>query len=120
MIEQYLNPYEFTSKQEISAKTGLSEREVRRKISELKLTKAVLYNSQTKGHRLRKTNEQLDELNTDKLLEEKVLNSHSIKDIQARIRNLENELDSYFQYNEDIDRVFYRKSNEEFYGKKKV
>lgn len=118
MIEQYLNPYEFTSKQEISAKTGLSEREVRRKISELKLTKAVLYNSQTKGHRLRKTKEQLSELNLDELTKEMVLTDHARKDILSRIKALSDEIAPYESYLTEIEAEYMRKTNEEFYGRR--
>lgn len=117
MIEQYLNPYEFTSKQEISAKTGLSEREVRRKISELKLTKAVLYNSQTKGHRLRKTKEQLSNLNLDDLTKEMLLTDHARKDILSRIKALSNEIAPYEEYLKEIETEYMRKANEEFYGR---
>ena len=120
MIEQYLNPYEFTSKQEISAKTGLSEREVRRKISELKLTKAVLYNSQTKGHRLRKNKEQLSELNLEDLTKEMLLNNHAKRDIQSRIKALSEEIAPYEEYEKELQAEYMRKANDEFYGKKKT
>jgi len=120
MIEQYLNPYKFTSRQEISAKTGLSEREVRRKISKLKLTKAVLYNSQTKGYRIRKTKEQLRELNLDDLTKEMLLNNHTQKDIKARIKALEEEIAPYEEYEKELQAEYMRKANDEFYGKKKT
>lgn len=112
MIEQYLNPYEFTSKQEIAAKTGLNERTIRQKISELKLTKAVLYNSQTKGHRLRKTNDQLQTLNLNELIQEMKLTEHSKNDIIARINALKEEIAPYEEYLEELKRLYMRKANE--------
>ncbi len=120
MIEEYLSPYEFTSKQELMAKTGLDERTVRAKVSELKLTKAVLYNSQTKGHRLRKNKEQLEELTADEIMEEMKLNDHARKDILSRIKALSDEMTPYDKYNEELELIYLRKCNEEFYSKNKV
>lgn len=117
MIEEYLSPYEFTSKQEISARTGLSERKVRDKISKLKLEKAVLYNSRTKGHRLRKTKEQLSKLNLEELTKEMLLNNHARNDILSRIRALSEEIAPYNEYEDDIKAEYMRKANDEFYDR---
>lgn len=47
-IEDYLNTGEFKTRQQLVKETGMTDRVVRRKISDLKKTKPVIYNSQTK------------------------------------------------------------------------
>ena len=119
MIEQYLSPYKFTSRQEISARTGLNERTVRQRISELKLSKAVIYNSQTKGYRLRKTIEELKLLSLDEIVQEMKLNRHSKNDILSRIDALKKEIAPYEEYNIDLEKEYLRKATEEM-NKKRV
>jgi len=53
-IEKYLSTEKYTTRKELVEKTGLSDREVRNKISELKKRRVVIYSSSTKGYRLAK------------------------------------------------------------------
>ncbi len=53
-IENYLSSIRYTSRQELCEITGLNDREVREKISELKKHRVVIYSSSTKGYRLAK------------------------------------------------------------------
>ena len=94
-IEDYLSTEKFTSKQEIAELTGLTERVVRKKISELKLVKPVIYNSYTKGYRLAKN---LSNMNKDEIIEETNLIQHSINDIQARKKVFDKQLRTYIAY----------------------
>lgn len=119
MIEQYLSPYKFTSRQEISLNSGLRDRTIRKRISELKLTKAVIYNSQTKGYRLRKTIEELKLLSLDEIVQEMKLNRHSKNDILSRIDALKKEIAPYEEYGIDLEKEYLRKANEEM-NKKRV
>ena len=54
LIENYLSSTRYTSRKELVEKTGLSDREVRRQISELKKTRVVIYSSHRSGYRLAK------------------------------------------------------------------
>ena len=94
-IEDYLSTEKFTSKQEIAELTGLSERVVRRKISDLKLTVPVIYNSYTKGYRLAKN---FNNMTKQEIIEETNLIQHSINDIQARKKVFDKQLRTYIAY----------------------
>ena len=94
-IEEFLSTDKFTSKQEIAELTGLSERAVRSKISDLKFTVPVIYNSYTKGYRLAKD---LSNMSKQEIIEETNLIQHSIKDIQARKRVFDKQLRTYIAY----------------------
>ncbi len=94
-IEDYLSTEEFKSRQELSKETGLSERMVRKKISELKLVRPVIYNSQTKGYKLAKD---FKNMNKEEILEELELIRHSANDINSRVKVLNNQLRSYIAY----------------------
>lgn len=105
-IEDYLNMDEFTSRKELVAKTGLSDRVIRDKIRNLKLRKAILYNSQTKGYRLAKTRERLNQLNISELANEMYLTEHTKRDILSRISKLSEEVDTYNKYLEQVNLVY--------------
>ncbi len=85
-IEDYLNDKEFKTRTQLVAETGLSDREVRSRISELKLHKPVIYNSQTAGYRLVKNYKNLTH---EELVLEIIEVQHSLNDIKARIESLE-------------------------------
>lgn len=105
-IENYLSMNEFTSRKQLIAKTGLSDRIVRHKIRDLKLKKAVLYNSKTKGYRLAKTRERLNQLNISELANEMYLTEHTKRDILSRISKLSEEVDTYNKYLEQVNLVY--------------
>lgn len=108
-IEDYLNMDEFTSRKELIVKTGLSDRVIRDKIRNLKLRKAILYNSQTKGYRLAKTREKLRQLNISELANEMYLTEHTKRDILSRISKLSEEVDTYNKYLEQVNLVYLEK-----------
>ena len=94
-IENYLSKDRFTSKQEIAARTGISERLIRRKISELKLTKPIIFNSKTKGYRLAKD---IEEMSKEELAAEVALIEYSANEINSRVKVLNKQLRSYIAY----------------------
>ena len=53
-IKDYLSTERYTTRKELVEKTGLSDRDVRDRISELKKHRVVLYNSNKAGYRLAK------------------------------------------------------------------
>ena len=94
-IEEFLSTDKFTSRQEIVELTGLSERAVRSKISDLKLMRPVIFNSYTKGYRLAKD---FNDMSKEEIIEEMNLIQHSINDIQARKKVFDNQLRTYIAY----------------------
>lgn len=105
-IENYLSMNEFTSRKQLIAKTGLSDRVIRDKIRNLKLRRAILYNSKTKGYRLAKTRERLNQLNISELANEMYLTEHTKRDILSRISKLSEEVDTYNKYLEQVNLVY--------------
>lgn len=101
-IEEYLNTNNFKSKQELSEETGLRERMIRNKISDLKLIKPVIYNSKTKGYRLAKN---IYEIDNKELEEEIKLIQHCINDIQSRKKVFDNQLRTYIAYLKVAEKV---------------
>ena len=53
-IEDYLSTTRYATRQELCDRTGLSDREVREKISNLKTKRVVIYSSSRSGYRLAK------------------------------------------------------------------
>lgn len=96
-IEEFLSTEYFRSRQELSKETGLTEREVRNKISKLKYDRPVIYNSYTKGYRLAKDFSLLTREEIEKELE---LINHSIRDIGSRKKVFDKQLRSYIAYKE--------------------
>lgn len=95
-IEDYLSTEYFKSRKQLSRETGLTDRAVRNRISQLKKEKAVIYNSQTKGYRLAKDIEGIETL--DEAQEEMGLIQHSINDIEARKADMNKSERSYIAY----------------------
>ncbi len=114
MIEEYLNTESFTTRKELVAKTGLCDREIRNRISNLKLEKPVIYNSQTKGYRLAKD---LSKLSREEVIKELLEAKHSRADIIARIEALQSQVKTYDDYLKDGETILFRKTNEELYGR---
>ena len=105
MIEDYLSDKEFTTREELVAKTGLSDRKVRQLISELKLLKPVLYNSQTKGYRLAK---KATEMTIEEVIKEMNMAQHSINDIESRKDVFNQRERVYIAYIKDLENAVMR------------
>lgn len=95
-IEDYLSTEYFKSRKQLQQETGMTDRAVRNKISQLKKEKAVIYNSQTKGYRLAK--EILNVETLEEAQEEMGLIQHCINDIEARKEDLNMSERSYIAY----------------------
>ena len=99
MIESYLSDKEFTTREELVTKTGLSDRKVRQLISELKLLKPVIYNSQTKGYRLAK---KPTEMTIEEVIKEMNLAQHCVNDIESRKEVFNQQERVYIAYIKDL------------------
>lgn len=79
----------------------MTDRAVRKQISDLKKTTAVIYNSQTKGYRLAKD---LDSFNTvEEAKEEWEQVQHCINDIEARKRDFNRSERTYIAYQKRLE-----------------
>lgn len=114
MIEEYLNTETFTTRKELAARTGMCDRLVRDKISNLKLKKPIIYNSQTKGYRLTKD---LSKLNREQLIDEILEVQHSRNDIVSRVEVFSEQLKVYDDFLEEADKYLLRRTTEELYEK---
>lgn len=101
-IEEYLSTENFKTRQQLVQETGLNDRAVRNKISDLKKIKPVIYNSQTRGYRLAKD---INSFNTaDEAIEESMLIQHCINDIEARKRDMNMSERTYIAYRNELDK----------------
>lgn len=107
-IVDFLNDKEFTSKQQLMAKTGLSERAVRKKISDLKKERVVIYNSKTKGYRLAKFIDP-DNMRPEEIENELKLIEHSLNDIKSRMKVFKKQMRKYIAYQKKVEKVLTEK-----------
>lgn len=105
MIEDYLNSENFTTREELVAKMELSDRRIRRLISNFKLEKPVLCNSQTKGYRLAK---KPNEMTIEELIIEMKLAQHCINDIESRKEVFNHQERVYIAYIKDCENAIMR------------
>ena len=103
-IEDLLCTDKFTSRHELMDLSNLSDRAVRRAISDLKLKKVVLYSSQQKGYRLAKRIEDLHTL--EDVRAEYSAVQHCINDIQARKKVFDKQLRTYIAYLKSMEKIF--------------
>lgn len=94
-IKDYLSTEIFKTRKQLVEETGLTDRAIRNKISELKQKETVLYNSQTAGYRLARP---IDQLKGKDLEEEMELVKHCINDIEARKEKFNNQERQYIAY----------------------
>lgn len=105
MVEDYLSDKEFTTREELVARTGYSDRKVRQLISELKLIKPVLYNSQTKGYRLAK---KPSEMSIEEVIQEMNMAQHCVNDIESRKEVFNQQERVYIAYIKDCENAVMR------------
>lgn len=95
-IEDYLSTEYFTTRKELERRIGLTDREVRKQISQLKETVPVISHSKGKGYRLAKN---FQNFNTAKEAKEELEEiEHCISEINSRIRSLNKTKRTYGTY----------------------
>ncbi len=112
-IISYLDSNQFKSRYQLVRETGLVDRAVRQKISDLKMHVPVLYNSQTRGYRLGK---KLDELSLEELVEERQLTQHCLNDIESRKEVFNQQERTYIAYKSQIEKFMHRRLLEKMNG----
>lgn len=107
-IENYLNSIRYTTRKELVQKTGLSDREVRREISELKKNRVVLYSSSRSGYRLAK---ELRSMSTVERNEEIKQVEHSLNECKSRTKQLKKQMRKYIAYLKKAEQIQLEEEN---------
>jgi len=115
-IKEYLDCSNFKTRKQLIKETGMTDRCIRRLISQLKVINTVLYNSQQSGYRLAKP---LENLSREELIEELKLVNHCINDIEARKEKFNQQERQYIAYLEKGKEFLLKRTEEELYGKVK-
>ena len=103
-IIDYLSDKKFKSREQLINETGLSERAIRHKISELKKERVVLFNSQTQGYRLAKFIDP-KKMTSEEIDKELDLVQHSINDLKARKKVFNKQLRKYIAYQKKVEKI---------------
>ena len=102
-IEEYLSSEKYITRKELVEKTGLSDREVRNQISELKKEKVVIYSSNNNyGYRLAKP---IQSLNEEERNKEKELITHSLNECKSRATILRKQMRKYIAYLKKLEQI---------------
>lgn len=101
-IKQYLSTEKYTTRKELMELTGLADREVRSKISELKKERVVLYSSQQAGYRLAK---ELKSMTSEEREKEIELVKHSLNDCKSRTKQLNKQKRKYIAYLKKAEKI---------------
>lgn len=109
MIERYLTDKRFISRQELANELNISEREVRRQISELKKHRVVIYSSRIKGYRLAK---EIRKMSKEERTQEAELVQASILDIKSRKKVFNKQLRKYIAYLKKVEEINMIEENE--------
>ena len=106
-IKNYLSSEKYTTRKELVEKTGLTDREVRKKISELKLRRVVLYSCQKAGYRLAKAIDKMADEELESELEEV---RHSLNDCKSRTQKLNKQKRKYIAYLKKAEQIMLEKN----------
>ncbi len=109
-IENYLSTEQFKTRQQLVKETGFTDRAVRNAISDLKKTRPVIYNSQTRGYRLAKDVKSFNTVAA--ATEEAKLIEHCINDIEARKQDMNLSERTYIAYLNKIQEEIFILQNE--------
>ena len=107
-IEDYLSATKYKTRKELVEATGLSDREVRRQISELKKQRVVLYSSSRSGYRLAKEIRSMSEKERE---EEVKLVEHSLNDCKSRTKQLKKQMRKYIAYLKKAEQIKLEEEN---------
>ena len=107
-IKDYLSTEKYTTRKELVEMTGMSDREVRRQISELKKERVVLYSSQRKDYRLAK---ELRNMTKEERAEEVEQVRHSLNDCKSRTKQLNKQKRKYIAYLKKAEQIELEENN---------
>lgn len=108
-IKNYLSTERYTTRKELIELTGLSDREIRDRISELKKERVVLYSSSRSGYRLAK---ELRSMTKQEREEEIKQVEHSLNDCKSRTKQLNKQKRKYIAYLKKAEQIKLEEQNE--------
>lgn len=108
IIENYLNCTQYKTRKQLTEETGLSDREVRRQISELKKERVVLYSSNRSGYRLAREIKSMSNIERE---EEKKLVTHSLNECKSRTKQLNKQKRKYIAYLKKLEQIELEEKN---------
>lgn len=107
-IKNYLSTEKYITRKELIEMIGISDREIRRQISELKKERVVLYSSQRKGYRLAK---ELRSMTKEERAEEIEQVQHSLNDCKSRTKQLNKQKRKYIAYLKKAEQIELEENN---------
>lgn len=107
-IENYLSSVRYTTRKELVEKTGLSDRNVREKISELKKKRVVLYSSNRSGYRLAKEYRSMSKTEREEELKQV---QHSLNECKSRTQQLNKQKRKYIAYLKKAEQIELEEQN---------
>ena len=107
-IENYLSSTKYTTRKELVKNTGLCDREVRNKISELKKHRVVLYSSSRSGYRLAKEFRSMTATERDEELKQV---EHSLNECKSRTNQLKKQMRKYIAYLKKAEQIRLEEEN---------
>lgn len=108
-IKDYLSTEKYTTRKELVEKTGLSDRDVRDKISELKKHRVVLYSSNRSGYRLAK---ELKSMTKDEREAEIKEVEYSLNDCKSRTKQLNKQKRKYIAYLKKAEQIMFEENEQ--------
>lgn len=109
-IKNYLSTERYVTRKELVEATGLSDRKIREKISELKKERVVIYSSNKAGYRLAK---ELKNITREEREEEISLVTHSLNDCKSRTKQLNKQKRKYIAYLKKAEQIMLEENGEE-------
>lgn len=107
-IEDYLSSTRYTTRKELCEKTGLGDRNVREKISNLKTKRVVIYSSNRSGYRLAREYTSMSRIERDEELEQI---KHSLNDCKSRTKQLNKQKRKYIAYLKKAEQIELEEAN---------
>ena len=101
-IKNYLSTERYITRKELVEATGLNDREVRSRISELKKERVVIYSSSKSGYRLAK---ELKNMTKEERAKEIELVKHSLNDCKSRTKQLNKQKRKYIAYIKKAEQI---------------
>lgn len=109
-IKNYLSTDRYKTRKELVEETGLKDREIRSKISELKKERVVIYSSNRSGYRLAK---ELKNMSKEEREEELKLVIHSLNDCKSRTKQLNKQKRKYIAYIKKAEQLMNEENKKE-------
>lgn len=107
-IEEYLSSTKYTTRKELCEKTSLSDRMIRKLISELKTKRVVIYSSNRSGYRLAREYKSMSTIERKEEIEQI---KHSLNDCKSRVKKINKSMRKYIAYLKKAEQIKFEEQN---------